>query len=222
MLYSSYENLRARFLLPEYLSIFVSVTIWISRFFITASARSSNLFLIEFILMWDITIRFKLIIHISFSFVLKSSFFITVVIETGSRTLLVLELFKVPAEEKVWASMLGNTSELDEHKGYSDSRILFFLIQQHSSFIQIFLMTFAKFFANWVIPKKFKWSLLIPNCQLVIVVLSTISIFKWRRWFVSWLTVNAPFPSWDLNVGVEISTLKSGTCSLTNFLKFSN
>ena len=51
--------------------------------------------------MWDITIRFKLIIHISFSFVLKSSFFITVVIETGSRTLLVLELFKVPAEEKV-------------------------------------------------------------------------------------------------------------------------
>ena len=39
-------------------------------------------------------------------------------------------------------------SELDKHKGWSDSRILFFLIQEHPSFIQIFLMTFAKFFAT--------------------------------------------------------------------------
>ena len=44
--------------------------------------------------------------------------------------------------------MLGITPELDEHKGCSGSRILFFLIQEYPSFIQIFLMTFAKFFAN--------------------------------------------------------------------------
>ena len=44
--------------------------------------------------------------------------------------------------------MLGITPELDEHKGCSGSRILFFLIQEYPSFIQIFLMTFAKFFAE--------------------------------------------------------------------------
>ena len=44
--------------------------------------------------------------------------------------------------------MLGITSELDEHKGCSCSRILFFLIQEHPSFIQVFLKTFAKSFAN--------------------------------------------------------------------------
>ena len=55
------------------LSNFVSVTIRISTFPITASARSSNLFRTEFILMCDVTIRFKFIVLISFSFVLKSS-----------------------------------------------------------------------------------------------------------------------------------------------------
>ena len=85
-----------------------------------------------------------------------------------------------------------------------------------------FLMTFAKFFANWVTPKKFKWSLLISMCRLVIFVLPTISVFNWRRWFVSWLTVNPAFPSSDFTVGVEIITLQSGTCSLTAFLKFIN
>ena len=51
--------------------------------------------------MWDITIRFKFAILISFSFVLKSSFDVTVVVETVSRIFLVLELFEVPSEEKV-------------------------------------------------------------------------------------------------------------------------
>ena len=55
------------------LSNFVSVTIRISTFPITASARSSNLFRTEFILMCDVTIRFKFTVFISFSFVLKSS-----------------------------------------------------------------------------------------------------------------------------------------------------
>ena len=65
------------------------MTIRISTLPITASARSSNLFLIEFILMWDITIRFKFVILISFSFVLKSPFVVTVVVESGSRAFLV-------------------------------------------------------------------------------------------------------------------------------------
>ena len=80
-------------------------------------------------------------------------------------------------------------------------------------------MTFAKLFANWVVPEKFKCSPLIPVCRLVIFVLSTISVFNWRRWFVSWLTVKSAFPSSDLTVGVEIATLQSGTCSLTNFFQ---
>ena len=63
-------------------SVFVSVTIRISTLPITASTGSSNLFQIEFILMPDITIRFKFVIFISFSFVLKSSFIVTVVRET--------------------------------------------------------------------------------------------------------------------------------------------
>ena len=51
--------------------------------------------------MWDITIRFKFAIFISFNFVSRSSFDVTVVIETGSRMFLVLEVFEVPSEEKV-------------------------------------------------------------------------------------------------------------------------
>ena len=68
-----------------------------------------------------------------------------------------------------------------------------------------------------VVPEKIKWSPLIPVCRLVIFVLSTISFFNWRRWFVSWLTVNPAFPLSDLTVGVEIMTLQYGTCSLKNF-----
>ena len=68
-----------------------------------------------------------------------------------------------------------------------------------------------------VVPEKIKWSPLIPMCRLVIFVLWTISFFNWRRWFVSWLTVNPAFPLSDLTVGVEIMTLQYGTCSLKNF-----
>ena len=50
--------------------------------------------------MWDITMRFQFAILISFSFVLKSFFDVTLVIEAGSRIFLVLEVFKVPSEEK--------------------------------------------------------------------------------------------------------------------------
>ena len=135
------------------LSIFVLVTIRMSIFPITASRRSSNLFLIAFIWMWDITIRFKFVILISFSFDLKLFFVVTVVIETGSRIFLVLELFEVHSEEKVWATILGITLELDKYKGCSSSRILFFSIPEHLSFIQIFLMTFSKFFANWAVAE---------------------------------------------------------------------
>ena len=172
--------------------------------------------------MWDITIRFKFAIFISFNFVSRSSFDVTVVIETGSRMFLVLEVFEVPSEEKVWFSMLGTTSELDEQKGWSGSRILSFLIQEHPLLIQIYLMTFVKFFANWVVPKKIKWSPLIPMCQLVIFVLPTILVLNWRRWFVSWITVNPAIPSSDLAVGVEIVTLQYWTYSPINSFKFSN
>ena len=41
------------------------------------------------------------IILISFSFVLKSFFVMSVVIETGSHIFLVWELFEVPLEEKI-------------------------------------------------------------------------------------------------------------------------
>ena len=84
-------------------------------------------------------------------------------------------------------------------------------------------MTFAKFYANWVVPEKFKWGPLIPMFWLIIFVLPAISVFNWRRWFVSWLTVNPAFSSSDLTLGVEIVTLQCGTCSLTIFFfKFSN
>ena len=92
--------------------------------------------------------RFKFVIVISFSFVLKSPFVVTVLIETCSRIFIVLESFQVPSEEKVGAAMLDITSELDEYRGCSGSRILFFSIRKHPWFIQIFLMTNAKFFAN--------------------------------------------------------------------------
>ena len=51
--------------------------------------------------------RFKFAILISFSL-----FVVTVVIETGSRTFLVLELFEVSSEGKIRASILGITSNL--------------------------------------------------------------------------------------------------------------
>ena len=44
--------------------------------------------------------RFRFVILISFSFALKSSFVVTVLIETGSRIFIILELFEVPSEEK--------------------------------------------------------------------------------------------------------------------------
>ena len=46
--------------------------------------------------MWDITMRFKFAILISFSL-----FVVTVIRETGSRTFLVLELFEVSSEGKI-------------------------------------------------------------------------------------------------------------------------
>ena len=84
-------------------SVFVSVTIRIATQAITASARSSNLFLTDFILMWDITIRLNFFYPYTLHFLLlQSSFVVTVVIETDSRIFLVLELLlEVPSEEKV-------------------------------------------------------------------------------------------------------------------------
>ena len=106
----------------------------ISTFPITASARSSNLFLIEFMLMWDIMIRFKFAIVISFIF-LK----VILWCYSGNRNwFLHISSFRIiwsTVRRKVWFSMLGITSELDEHKGCSGSRILFFLIQEHPLFI---------------------------------------------------------------------------------------
>ena len=120
--------------------------------------------------------------------------------------------------------MLVITSDFDEEKGCSGSRILFISIPEHPSLIQIFSMTCVKFFANGVVLEKFEWSPLIPVCRLVIFVLSTVSIFNGRRWFVSWLTVNPALTSSDLTVGVEIIALQSGTCSLKNsvIIKLSN
>ena len=104
--------------------------------------------------------RFKFVILRSSSFVLESSFIATVVKETGSRIFLVFELFEVLSERKVWAAVLGITSaELDEHKGCSGS--------EHPSLIQIFLITYAKFFANWVVPKKIKWSPFPANTSML-------------------------------------------------------
>ena len=54
------------------------------------------------------------------------------VIETGCRIFLVIEFFELPSEENVCAAMLGIMSELDEHKGCSGSRILFFSIPVHN------------------------------------------------------------------------------------------
>ena len=85
-----------------------------------------------------------------------------------------------------------------------------------------FLNDICKILCYWVVPEKFKWSHLIPMCRLVIFVLSTTSVFNWRRWFVSWLTVNPAFPSSDLTVHAEIFTLQSGTWSVTIFFEFSN
>ena len=45
--------------------------------------------------------RFQFATLISFSFVLKSFFDVTMVIEAGSHIFLVLEVFEVPSEEKV-------------------------------------------------------------------------------------------------------------------------
>ena len=94
--------------------------------------------------------------------------------------------------------------------------------QSISRSFRFFLMIFAKFFANWVVLEKIKWSPLISMCRLVIFVLPTIPVFNWGRCFVSWFTVNPAFPWSDLTVGVEIITLQCGTCSLTFFFKFSN
>ena len=52
--------------------------------------------------MWDIAIRFKFVMYsYILQLFLRLSFVVTVVIETGSRIFLVLELFEVPPEEKV-------------------------------------------------------------------------------------------------------------------------
>ena len=51
------------------------------------------------------------VILISFSFVLKPFFVMSVVIETGSHIFPVWELFEVPLEEKTWVAVLGITSE---------------------------------------------------------------------------------------------------------------
>ena len=52
--------------------------------------------------MWDITIRLNFFYPCTLHFFLKSSFVVTVVIETDCRLFLVLELLlEVPSEEKV-------------------------------------------------------------------------------------------------------------------------
>ena len=81
----------------------VSVTIRIATQAIIAPARSSNLLLTDFILVWDITIRpnffYSYTLH---SLLLQPSLVVTVVIETDSPISLVSELLlEVPSEEKV-------------------------------------------------------------------------------------------------------------------------
>ena len=124
-------------------------------------------------------------------------------------------------KKNVWARILGITSELNEHKQRSDSRILFFSIPEHPSFIHLdFFNDIFKILCYLNCPEKFKWSPLIPMFQLVIFVLSKILVFIDRDGLLADFPLTLlPLPIIDLTVAVEIVTLQFGTCSLTVFFK---
>ena len=71
-----------------------------------------------------------------------------------------------------------------------------------------------KFFARRLVLVEFRCKPLLPRILALIFLLSIMSISSWRGWLVSWLTVNAAFPSSVRKVDVEITTLQLGRLSL--------
>ena len=93
------------------------------------------------------------------------------------------------------------------------SILLSFMIPEHSFAFQKLFIELKRFFARRLTPVGFRCKPLLASFVALIFLLSILSISSWRRWLVSWLTVNAAFPSSVRKSGVEI-TLQLGRLSV--------
>ena len=103
-------------------------------------------------------------------------------------------------------------------KWCSGSILFWFKIPGHPFAFQKLFIEFTRFFTRRLVPVGFRCKPLLPKFLALIFLQSIMSISSWRRWFVSWLTVNAAFPSSVRKAGVEITTLQFGRLSVINDL----
>ena len=94
------------------------------------------------------------------------------------------------------------------------------MIFVYFSFFQNFLIRSKKFIAKRRDPNSFKCKQFRLKCLLMMLLLSTMSIFNCSRWLVNWFTISVAVPLSERSVGVEINTLQSGIFSCISDLKF--
>ena len=115
-----------------------------------------------------------------------------------------------------WSTLLFievGTSESNT-KGCSGSIFFLFMTPGHPFAFQKLFIELKRFFARRFVPVGFRCNPLLPRFLALIFLSSILSISSWRGWLVSWLTVNAAFPSSVRKAGVEIPTLQLGRLSL--------
>ena len=99
-------------------------------------------------------------------------------------------------------------------EGCSGSTLFSSKIPGHPFAFQKLFIELKRFLARQLEPVGFRYKPLLPRYLALIFLLSIMYISSWRRWFVSWLPVNAAFPSSVRKVGVEKITLQLGSISV--------
>ena len=99
-------------------------------------------------------------------------------------------------------------------EGCSGSILLSLMIPGHPFTFQKLFIELKIFFPRQVVPVGFRCKPLLPRFIALIFLLSIMSISNWKRWLVSWLTVNVDFQSSVCKVGKEITILYLGRLSV--------
>ena len=119
-----------------------------------------------------------------------------------------------------WSSLslieVGNVES--NTQGCSRSIFLSFMILWHPLAFQKGFIELKRFSLRRLVPVEFRCKPLLPRFLVLILLLSIMSLSSWRRWSVSWITVNAAFSSSVRKVGVEIITSQLGRLSVIKYL----
>ena len=123
-----------------------------------------------------------------------------------------VSVFKSYIGQGFWISVLRLVLTIDYWGRHC--RIKHWRMLRFNIFIIYDSCTSFYFSKRRLVPVGCRCKLLLARFLALIFLLSIMSLSSWRRWLVSWFTVNAAFPSSVRKVGVEITTLHLGRLSV--------